>query len=587
MRTVSQYVLAATIGILAAGVSASAQSPTANYTPVTQDMLLNPPEGDWLMWRRTYNHWGHSPLNQINASNVGNLRLAWAWTMEEGKQETTPLVHDGMMFLPQACDFIEALDVRDGSRIWEYRRPRVNHLGVQACANRNGVLYGDRLIITTHDAFLVALDVHTGEVAWEEQVGDWTIGHHYSGGPQIINGRIVAGMSGCYQINAGCWISAHDVETGEELWRTYTIPKRGEHGYDTWGGIPDDERRGGSAWIAPSYDPDLNLIYIGVGVPIPWGSAQRGTGDGDVLYTNSTLALNGDTGEIEWYFQHLPNDEWDLDHPFERILVETVVAPNPDAVEWLNPNITRGERRKVVTGIPGKTGIIWTLDAATGDFLWARSTNYQNVVVGVDAETRRVLLNPEIKLPDIGQEVFVCPTTSGGINWQAVAYHPQTNALYTPTNNLCMDITLNPVQPTLGQHHGSARSSRSHVPDTDDMVGQLTAVDVATGETLWAHRQRAGFGGSVLTTDGGLVFVTDDARRFRAFDAQTGDILWEQILNSSAGGYPITYMVDDVQYIAIPAGAWRELPKDHPGDPATVRRKHALRLQTAMTRPGP
>ena len=218
----------------------------------------------------------------------------------------------------------------------------------------------------------------------------------------------------------------------------------GEHGYDTWGGIPDDERRGGSAWIAPSYDPDLNLIYIGVAVPIPWGSAQRGTGDADVLYTNSTLALNGDTGEIEWYFQHLPNEEWDLDHPFERILVETVVAPNPDAVEWLNPNIPRGERRKVVTGIPGKTGIIWTLDAATGDFLWARSTNYQNVVVGVDAETGRVLLNPEIKLPDIGEEVFVCPTATGGINWQAVAYHPQTNALYTPTNNLCMDFTLNP-----------------------------------------------------------------------------------------------------------------------------------------------
>ena len=153
MRTVSQYVLAATIGVLAAGVSASAQSPTASYTPVTQDMLLNPPEGDWLMWRRTYNHWGHSPLNQINASNVGNLRLAWAWTMEAGKQETTPLVHDGMMFLAQACDFIEALDVREGSRIWEYRRTRVNHAGVQACANRNAVLYGDRLIIATHDAF--------------------------------------------------------------------------------------------------------------------------------------------------------------------------------------------------------------------------------------------------------------------------------------------------------------------------------------------------------------------------------------------------------------------------------------------------
>ncbi|MDP7692156.1 MAG: PQQ-binding-like beta-propeller repeat protein, partial [Vicinamibacterales bacterium] len=266
------------------------------------------------------------------------------------------------------------------------------------------------------------------------------------------------------------------------------------------------------------------------------------------------LALDADTGEIAWYFQHLPNDEWDLDHPFARLLVETAVAPNPDVVEWLNTSVTPGERRKVVTGIPGKTGIIWTLDAATGDFLWARSTNYQNVVVDVDAESRRVILNPAIKQAEIGEPVFVCPTATGGINWQAVAYHPSTNALYAPTNNTCMNLTLNQLQPTIGAHHGSARIMPAQRPDGDDLVGQFMAVDVATGETRWVHRQRAGIGGSVLTTNGGLVFVTDDDRRFRAFDAETGDILWEQILNSSAGGYPVSYMVDDVQYVAIAAG---------------------------------
>lgn len=559
MRIVSRWAFGLSmICLLLASASASAQSATASYAPVTQDMLLDPPQGDWLMWRRTYNHWGHSPLDQINTSNVAGLRLAWAWTMEAGKQETTPLVHDGIMFLVQSCDFVEALDVRDGSRIWVYRRPRVDHAASMACANRNGALYDDKLIIGTHDAFLVALNAHTGEVEWEEQVGDWTVGHHYSGGPQVINGRVVAGMSGCYQINSGCWISAHDVETGDEVWRTHTIPQPGEFGYDTWGDIPDERRRGGSAWNAPSYDPDLNLIYIGVGVPIPWGSVQRGTGDGDVLYTNSTLALNADTGEIVWYFQHLPNDEWDLDHPFARILVETVVAPNSDAVEWLNTSVTPGERRKIVTGIPGKTGIIWTLDAATGDFLWARSTNYQNVVVDVvaevDTESHRVVLNPAIQYPEIGEEVFVCPMAGGGINWQAVAYHPSTNALYAPTNNTCMNFTLNPLQPRIGAHHGSARLSSAQRPDSDDLIGQFTAVDVATGETLWVHRQRAGIGGSVLTTNGGLVFVTDDDRRLRAFDAETGEVLWEQILNSSAGGFPIAYMVDDVQYVAIAAG---------------------------------
>jgi alcohol dehydrogenase (cytochrome c) len=534
--------------------AASAQSPIDSYTPVTEVMLLSPPDGEWLMWRRTYNHWGHSPLGQINTSNVGSLRLAWAWTMAPGLQETTPLVHDGVMFLPQTCDFIEAVDARDGTLIWEYRREQVEHAAHMACANRNATLHGDHLIIATHDAYLVTLDARTGEVVWEHQVGDWTIGHHYSGGPQIINGQVVAGMSGCYHINTRCWISAHDVETGEELWRTHTIPVQGELGSETWGALPNEQRRGGSAWIAPSYDPELNLIYVGVAVPIPWGSVQRDTSDGDVLYTNSTLALNADSGEIEWYFQHLPGDEWDLDHPFERILVETEVAPDPDAVTWLNPDITPG-RRKVVTGVPGKPGIVWTLDAATGDFLWARETNYQNVIVGVDVEGRKGIANPEIKPSAIEEETLVCPSLNGGgISWQAVAYSPQMNTLYTPTNNTCMTYTLNPVEPTLGGHHASATHQRVQVPNSDEQVGQFTAVDVATGQTRWVHRQRAGIGGSVLTTGGGLVFVTDDARRFRAFDADTGEILWEQILNSGAGGYPVSYSVDGVQYIAIAAG---------------------------------
>ena len=525
-----------------------------SYTPVTEAKLLSPPDGEWLMWRRTYNHWGYSPLGQINTSNVGSLRLAWAWTMAPGLQETTPLVHDGVMFLPQTCDFIEAVDARDGTLIWEYRRERVEHAANLACANRNAALHGDHLILATHDAYLVALDARTGEVVWEHQVGDWTIGHHYSGGPQVINGQVVAGMSGCYYINTRCWISAHDVETGEELWRTHTIPMQGEPGSETWGALPQDQRRGGSAWIAPSYDPDLNLIYVGVAVPIPWGSVQRDTGDGDVLYTNSTLALNADSGEIEWYFQHLPGDEWDLDHPFERILVETEVAPDPDAVTWLNPDITPG-RRKVVTGVPGKPGIVWTLDAASGDFLWARETSYQNVIVGVDVEGRKGIANPEIKPSAIEEETLVCPSLSGGgISWQAVAYSPQTNALYAPTNNTCMTYALNPVEPTLGGYHSSATYQRVQVPNSDEQVGQFTAVDVATGQTRWVHRQRAGIGGSALTTGGGLVFVTDDARRLRAFDSDTGEILWEQILNSSAGGFPVSYSVEGVQYIAIAAG---------------------------------
>jgi alcohol dehydrogenase (cytochrome c) len=550
------------IGATALGVAAvcgtsalAAQSLLEDYTPVTEDMLVNPPDGEWLMWRRNYGHWGYSPLDQIGPDNVAGLRLAWAWTMQRGLQETTPLVHDGVMFLPQACDFVEAVDARDGTLLWTYQRERVEHAAVLACANRNATLYQDRLYIATHDAFLVALDARTGEVVWEQKVGDWEVGQHYSGGPQIIKGRVVAGMSGCYYINTRCWVSAHDADTGEEIWRTYTIAYEGEPGGDSWGDLPNEQRRGGSSWMAPSYDPELNLIFAGVAVPVPWVPIPRGSDpDDDVLYTNSTIALDADTGELVWYFQHLPGDEWDQDHPFERIVVESEVVPNVNAVDWMNPNIESGERRKVITGIPGKPGIVWTLDAATGDFLWAKNTIYQTTIIGVDIENRRGIANPEIKNLEAGQEVIVCGSIQGGINWQAVAYSPQTNAIYAPTNNACMRYTPNEVEPTLGGYHSSAESTRIPVPGGGPDVGQLTAINVATGETLWQLSQRAGMGGSVLTTGGGLVFVTDDARRFRAFDAETGEILWEQILNASAGGFPVSYEVEGVQYIAIAAG---------------------------------
>lgn len=547
-------VLLVSIPGVSAQQPASLQALLDNYSPVTLEELANPPATDWLMWRRTANHWGYSPLDQINTANVGNLRLAWAWTMEPGMQETTPLVHDGIMFLPQACDFIEAVDATDGTPLWEYRRPPVDHAAPLSCANRNGTLYKDQLILATRDAYLVSLNARTGEVTWEHQVGDWTVGQHYSGGPQVFDGKIIAGMSGCYYINTGCWITAHDPDTGEELWRTNTVPKIGEPGGESWGTVPDELRRGGSAWMPSSYDAELNLIYFGIAVPIPWGEIQRGTDGGDVLYTNSTLALNADTGAIEWYFQHIPNGNWDQDHPFERIIVESAVTPDAAAVSWMNPNITSNARRKVITGIPGKPGIVWTLDAATGEFLWATETNFQNVIVGVDVAGRKGITNPEIAITEIRQRKLVCPTTQGGINWNSVGYSPQTNMLYAPTNNTCMDYFLRPVVPTVGLHHSSATSVPDERPGFNGQVGQFTAVDVATGAAKWTYRQRAGIGGSVLTTGGGLVFVSDDARRFRAFDADTGDILWEQILNSSAGGFPVSYSVDGVQYVAIAAG---------------------------------
>jgi alcohol dehydrogenase (cytochrome c) len=556
MTSQRTLLLGAFLGVLALTGTASAQQSTLldDYTPVTDEDIANPADGDWLMWRRTQSNWGYSPLTQINADNVSSLRLEWAWTLDPGRQEATPLVHDGVMFVMQACNYTQALDATTGDLLWEYRREVVEHPAALACGNRNAVLHDDKLIMGTHDAYLVALDVRTGQVAWEHQSGDWQVGHHYSGGPIIADGKIIAGMSGCYHYNSGgCWISAHDASSGEELWRTYTIPRDGEPGAETWGDVPEESRYGGSAWNAGAYDPELGLVYYGVAVPIPWGAEQRGSGDGNVLYTNSTLALDVETGEIAWYFQHMPNEEWDLDHAFERLIVEAAVTPSADEVDWIAPDLEAGETRKVITGIPGKTGIVWTLDAATGDFLWARDTVEQNVVLGVDAEARTAIINDEVR-PRIGEQVQVCPYLLGGRNWQATAYHPETNDIYASLNNTCMLMTHNEVQPTIGAHHGSARSIPLIADSADGNVGSFYAINASTGETMWRFDQRAGFPGSALATGSDLVFVTDDNRRFRAFHAETGEVLWEQILNSRATGYPISYEADGRQFIAIPAG---------------------------------
>jgi len=526
-----------------------------NYTPVTSQMLASPPPADWLQWRGTYGGWGYSKLDQINKTNVANLEMVWSWTMDAGRQQTTPLVHDGVMFLQHSCNFVQALDAKTGDLLWEYRREVVKHPSMpMACNNRNPALYGDKLILGTHDAYLVALDVHTGKVAWEQRVGEWKVGHHYSGGPIMAGDKVIAGLSGCYYITpGGCWISAHDVKTGKELWRTYTLAHPGQPGNESWNNLPVEERHGGSAWVAGTFDPDSNTIYYGVAVPIPWSGEQRGTGDGKVLYTNSTIALDAKTGKIKWYFQHMPNDQWDLDHPFLRMIVSTDVTPDAKQVKWIAPNLKPGQTRKVITGIPGKTGLVWTLDAKTGDFLWARETAEQNVVLDIDAKNRTAILNDKVR-SKIGETTRVCPGAQGVIAWQTPAYSPKTNTIYAPLNNVCMDFTLNPVKLVTGGHHGSARVAQFIAPSANGNVGSVTAIDVKTGDIKWKIDQRAGLPGSMLATAGGVVFLVDDNRRLRAYDDETGNVLWEQILNSRAGGFPITHEVGGRQYIAIPAG---------------------------------
>ena len=329
--------------ILLAGVMYPQISQPPAPRAVTDRELLEPDPADWLMWRRTLNSWGYSPLNQINKSNAGRLQLVWTRGMGPGIQEATPLVRDGVMFLPNPSDYIQALDAATGDLRWEYKRKLPEDLGKflpVPSINRNLAIYGNQIIDTSADDFLFALDTMTGKLAWETRIVDYReTPAQETSGPIIANGKIFS-TRGCeYKFSPdGCIITAHDAKTGKELWRRRTIPKPGEPGDESWGGIPDQERRHVGAWMVPSYDAEFNLLYVGTSVTSPAPKFLLAGNDKEYLYHNSTLAMDADTGRIVWYYQHVV-DHWDLDHPFERLLVDTAVAPDAGEVTWINPRL--------------------------------------------------------------------------------------------------------------------------------------------------------------------------------------------------------------------------------------------------------
>ena len=512
---------------------------TRELKPVTDQMLRNPSPDDWLHWRRTTDAWGYSPLNQINRKNVNQLRMVWGWAMRPGAQEGTPIVHDGVMYLPNPGDVIDALDAVSGDLLWEYRRELTKVAQVPRNAVRGISIYDDKVYLNTLDAHVVALDARTGNVVWDTQVADPNEGFFYGASPLIVNGKVISGLEGCGNFHEDkCSITALDAETGKELWRTSTIAKPGDPGGTTWGDVPLMFRAGGDMWLTGSYDPDLNLIYWPVTQAKPWTRAARGT-DGDALYSDSTLALDPATGKIVWYHQYVPGETQDMDESFENILVDT------------------GGHKSLFE--MGKLGILWEIDRRTGKFLHATDLGYQNIV-NVDPETGMVTYRSGM-IPKLNEEIDFCPSTAGVRGWRAMAYHPETHAFYVPVELTCEKVVFNDVKKVEGiiresfyaEGAGPGRRQNTLHPASDGNLGEFMALDTS-GKILWKHRQRAPFNTSALTTAGGLVFVGDWNRYINAYDVKTGDLLWQTRTLTSPQGYPITYAVRGRQYIAIPIG---------------------------------
>jgi len=570
LACIASGVLAAALAVLAAPRALAQED---RIRPVTDAELENPSPDDWLMWRRTLDGWGYSPLDQISRENVGDLRMVWSRGLRPGRQQGTPLVRDGVMFMPNPRDIIQAIDAETGDLIWEHRRDRPDDLGDYMIGtlidtNRNIAIHGELIIDTSMDDHIFALHAETGEVVWDTEILDYRVNPaNQTSGPIVAGGKVFSGRS-CDPRGGpnGCVVTAHDAATGAELWRRRLIPAPGEPGDETWGDVPFEERAHVGSWMVPSYDPVLNLVYVGTSVTSPAPKYMLGGTDKTHLYHNSTLALDGDTGEIVWYYQHL-NDSWDLDHPFERLLVDTVVRPDPSAVSWINPRLNPGEERRVVTGIPGKTGIVYTLDRETGEFLWATPTIVQNVISSIDGATGAVSENAELVFTAAGQTVLTCPHASGGKDWEAGAYSPLTNTMYMPLRNVCARMRAMAAPDEQDEARRLyAIAWRAEIAPGTDQVGSVQAISAETGQVVWNYQQRAATM-ALAATGGGLVFGGDVNGRFRAFDDRTGEILWEINLGSPVSGFPITYAVDGRQYVAISTGFARFLeltPELHP-----------------------
>jgi len=526
------------VGIIFLNLMVQGVPQASGFEAVTFQRLLDAPKDpqNWLMYLGTYNAWRYSSLDQIHRKNVGNLVPVWAFQPGVNDFEATPLVVDGVMFVSSSYNRVFALDAATGREIWHYYYQYQKHpktLEVPYKPYNRGVAVGyDKVYMGTLDNHLVALEAQTGKEVWNIEVEDPSVcGCNITSPPLVVKDKVLVGATGGELATRG-YIDAYEAGTGKRVWRFLTVPGPGEPGNETWGG-DSWKYGGGSSWLVGSYDPELDLVYWGIGNPAP--AFDGDVRPGDNLYTNSVVALHPDTGALKWYFQEVPHDVWDFDAAYESVLLD---------VE------KEGQVQKLLLHT-NKNGFVYVLDRTDGKFITAWPlVKTLNWATGIDAEGKPI---GRKELPP-GVPTLICPGLGGGRDWNHGAYSPRTGLYYTTGVEYCLQVTVKREKPVQGKIYMGADFPQTMYKPAEDSHGHLDAYEPLTGKARWSYRTKYPLLSSILATGGDLIFTGDIEGYFLAFDAETGEKLWSFNTGSGHRGSAISYAVNGRQYIAVPSG---------------------------------
>ena len=533
-----RYVRGALVVLGAAALMATVAAQDVPPPLVSSQELLDGLKADgsrWLTFGGNYTNQRHSPLTQITPANVTRLVPQWVFqTDTPGRFETTPLVRDNVLYVTGPLNVAWAIDARTGREIWRYKRELPPTGGLTACCglvNRGFGVLGDRLFMTTLDAHLLALDMKTGAVVWDATLEDFSKGYASTIAPLVVKDKVIVGVAGGeYGIRG--FIDAYDAKTGKRAWRFYTIPGPGEPGHDTWAG--DSWQRGGaSVWATGAYDPDLNLVYYGIGNPGPdYHSESR---KGDNLYSDSLVALDPDTGTLRWHYQFTPHDLHDWDATEVPVLADLTIA---------------GQPRKVVM-LANRNGFFYTLDRTNGTLIVGKPYVVTTWAKEIGADGRPVILPGYV--PD-EKGSLTCPDVTGATNFWPPSYDPSQHLFFVNAREVCATYYAWKQEYVPGERYTGGAGQRATGPDMR-AFGALRAIDPATGERRWEFQYISPSTAGVLTTASGLVFSGDAEGNFLALDSHAGKLLWRFQMGSALHGTsPITYMLDGRQQLLVPAG---------------------------------